>query len=614
MQMEGRRLRGRYEIVSRLGGGGMAVVYKARDISLNRYVAVKVLSDSLSNDSEFIRRFSREAQATASLSHPNVVNVYDVGQDGYIHFMVMELVEGPTLKQYILDRGPLSVLEATQIAIQICDGLAHAHDHHIVHRDIKPHNILLKMNRTRYGEKIVAKVTDFGIARAASSSTITQQGSVMGSVHYFSPEQAKGNQVDEKSDIYSLGIVLYEMLTCELPFDGESAVAIVLKQIQEQPVDPRKLNRDIPDDVARLILKAMAKDPNERYSSVREMKRELEIAQQWASTKLNPVFEIVRDEEENGPDRMRKRDDNHKKPPFDPSPNGKGERIDRWSNGDHQTKISQETKDKLKKDFSRVEVDPNKTIIQKTMYYIKEQMSLWQKVLFGAFTFFVIVALSIFLFTTVWDWFSKPSDDRDSSSGTAAAEKTVKIPNLRDVDYDEAEKELQNLGLEVKKRFLRDSDVKPGRVIKSDPEEGKEVEVGTVVDVFVSLSEGVKVGNYLGLFESSATRPLPKEGDGYKIKKYYCSTSQGVSQGQVYAQEPAPGESIEKDGTVQVWVEPGNGYCQKKVPKSAERLSHNQISRLLVSADSWHRESADFVFYLRSYIIKRDNGSKKEVV
>ncbi len=234
MSMEGRKLGGRYEILYRVGGGGMAVVYKAKDLLLNRYVAIKVMNESLSNDTEFIRRFSREAQAAASLSHPNVVNVYDVGREGHIHYIVMEYVEGPTLKEYIQENGPLPPEDAVHIASQICDALAHAHDNQIIHRDIKPHNILLGKNGR-------VKVTDFGIARAATSSTITQTGSVMGSVHYFSPEQARGGVIGEKSDLYSLGIVMYEMVTGELPFDGDSAIGIALKHLQEPVVAPREL-------------------------------------------------------------------------------------------------------------------------------------------------------------------------------------------------------------------------------------------------------------------------------------------------------------------------------------------------------------------------------------
>ena len=269
MSMEGRKLGGRYEILYRVGGGGMAVVYKAKDLLLNRYVAIKVMNESLSNDTEFIRRFSREAQAAASLSHPNVVNVYDVGREGHIHYIVMEYVEGPTLKEYIQESGPLPPEEAVYIATQICDALAHAHDNQIVHRDIKPHNILLGYNGR-------VKVTDFGIARAATSSTITQTGSVMGSVHYFSPEQARGGVIGEKSDLYSLGIVMYEMVTGELPFDGDSAIGIALKHLQEQAVEPRQLRPDLPDDVNRVILKALEKDPNKRFASARAMMQELQ--------------------------------------------------------------------------------------------------------------------------------------------------------------------------------------------------------------------------------------------------------------------------------------------------------------------------------------------------
>jgi eukaryotic-like serine/threonine-protein kinase len=267
--MIGHLLGGRYEIIERIGGGGMALVYKAQDILLNRNVAVKVLRQQFVHDEEFIRRFRREAQSAASLSHSNVVSIYDVGQEDEIHYIVMEYVEGKNLNEIIKERAPLQVDEAVRIASQICDALEHAHQNQIIHRDIKPHNILIGRNGR-------VKVTDFGIARAVTSTTITQTGSVVGSVHYFSPEHAKGVVTGEKSDLYSLGIVLYQMLTAQLPFLGESPISVALKHLQEEFEEPRKINPLIPQSVENVILKSMRKNPEERYQSADEMLQDLE--------------------------------------------------------------------------------------------------------------------------------------------------------------------------------------------------------------------------------------------------------------------------------------------------------------------------------------------------
>ncbi|MDO7905244.1 Stk1 family PASTA domain-containing Ser/Thr kinase [Paenibacillus sp. JX-17] len=267
--MIGHLLGGRYEILERIGGGGMALVYKAHDVLLNRNVAVKVLRQQFVHDEEFIRRFRREAQSAASLSHPNVVSIYDVGQEDEIHYIVMECVEGQNLNEIIKERAPLQVDEAVRIAMQICDALEHAHHHQIIHRDIKPHNILIGRNGR-------VKVTDFGIARAVTSTTITQTGSVVGSVHYFSPEHAKGITTGEKSDLYSLGIVLYQMLTAQLPFLGESPISVALKHLQEPFEEPRRVNPLIPQSVENIILKSMRKNPQERYQSAEEMLMDLE--------------------------------------------------------------------------------------------------------------------------------------------------------------------------------------------------------------------------------------------------------------------------------------------------------------------------------------------------
>ena len=267
--MEGQRLGGRYQLESRVGGGGMAIVYKARDLILNRPVAVKVLRSQFCTDEDFVNRFRREAQAVASLSHPNVVGVYDVGQEGDTHYMVMEYIEGYTLKEVIIQRGALPVEEAVRIAEQICDALDHAHQNQIIHRDIKPHNIMIGKNGR-------VKVTDFGIARAVTSATITHTNAMLGSVHYFSPEQARGGITGEKSDLYSLGIVLYEMVTGELPFSGDSPISVALKHLQEPLPEPRTVNPAIPQSVENVIFKALVKDPFLRYSSAREMLEDLE--------------------------------------------------------------------------------------------------------------------------------------------------------------------------------------------------------------------------------------------------------------------------------------------------------------------------------------------------
>ncbi|MFC3769983.1 Stk1 family PASTA domain-containing Ser/Thr kinase [Paenibacillus sp. GCM10012303] len=267
--MIGHVLGGRYEILDRIGGGGMALVYKGHDILLNRKVAVKVLRQQYVHDEEFIRRFRREAQAAASLSHPNVVSIYDVGQEDETHYIVMECIDGKALNETIKEKAPLPVEEAVRIASQICDALDHAHYNQIIHRDIKPHNILIGKNGR-------VKVTDFGIARAADSSQITQTGSVVGSVHYFSPEHAKGTLTGAQSDLYSLGIVLYQMLTNRLPFLGESPISVALKHLQEDVEEPRKVNPLIPQSVENIILKSMRKNPDERYRSAKEMLQDLD--------------------------------------------------------------------------------------------------------------------------------------------------------------------------------------------------------------------------------------------------------------------------------------------------------------------------------------------------
>ncbi|MBE3101287.1 MAG: Stk1 family PASTA domain-containing Ser/Thr kinase, partial [Firmicutes bacterium] len=270
--MLGKILGGRYELLEKIGGGGMAVVYKAKCHLLKRYVAVKVLRPELVENEEFVARFKRESQSVASLSHQNIVNIYDVGQEDDIHYIVMEYIDGKTLKEYIHDKGRLDNEEAVRICIQICAALNHAHKNNIVHRDIKPQNILIN-------QEGLVKVADFGIARAITSATVTMAGAnVIGSVHYFSPEQARGGIVDKKSDIYSLGIVLYEMVTGVVPFEGDSAISVALKHIQEKVTPPGEINPDIPQSIQNIIEKAIEKDLDNRYHDAAEMMADLKRA------------------------------------------------------------------------------------------------------------------------------------------------------------------------------------------------------------------------------------------------------------------------------------------------------------------------------------------------
>ena len=285
MNLEGKLLGGRYEIIEKIGNGGMATVYRATDKVLKRDVAVKILRDEFTTDEEFIKRFEVEAQSAARLTHPNIVSIYDVGVEDNFNYIVMELIRGKTLKEIILEeKGPLPWKWSVNVAIQIASALETAHRNNIIHRDIKPHNIIIT-------EDGIAKVTDFGIAKAVSNSTITAFGTTIGSVHYFSPEHARGGFTDAKSDLYSLGVVLYEMVTGKVPFDADTPVSVALKHMQEKPEEPIEVNPNVPMAVNKIIMKALQKDTNLRYQTATDMLDDLRKALK------DPDGDFVDDEE-----------------------------------------------------------------------------------------------------------------------------------------------------------------------------------------------------------------------------------------------------------------------------------------------------------------------------
>ena len=267
--MSSRVLSGRYELLEKIGDGGMAVVYKGKDKLLNRFIAVKILRPEFTKDATFVENFKRESQAAAGLSHPNIVGVYDVGREGNINYIVMELIEGDTLNKIIEREAPMDYRKVIDISKQVAQALRIAHKNKIIHRDVKPHNIMIT-------EDGVVKLADFGIARAVNDATLATGSKIVGSVHYFSPEQARGNYVDERSDIYSLGIVMYEMLTGKVPFDGDNPVTVALKHINEEIIPPIELEPGIPPALDRCVMKATSKYQTNRYANADELIQELE--------------------------------------------------------------------------------------------------------------------------------------------------------------------------------------------------------------------------------------------------------------------------------------------------------------------------------------------------
>lgn len=492
----GHLLNERYRIKKRIGGGGMANVYLAFDLILERDVAIKVLRMEFVNDPEFVERFDREAQAATSLSHPNIVSIYDVGEEDDILYIVMEYVKGLTLKEYIQEHRPLSIEKANDIMEQLTSAIHHAHEMGLIHRDIKPQNVLID-------EKGKVKVTDFGIAVALSATALTQTNSVLGSVHYLSPEQARGGKATKMSDIYSLGIVFYELVTGQLPFSGQSPVSIALKHLQHDIPSVRKLNKDIPQSVENIIIKATAKDPFHRYQSVAEMGDSIAKslhpenrnepvyylpAQTGEETKAIPVIT----------DEMTEPFSNHE--------------------SEEETMIHQ----------GKEEVGASEPEKSNTGLNHKKKR---RRRLFLGITTLVLVALIFFVFLI----FSSPKD--------------VEVPNLVNMEYEEAKDALEEINLKVNKKSTFSEEVEEGYVVKTDPKEGRTVKEKTTIDLYVSDGkETVSFEDYVGKNFEQVERILNE--NGYKeVRAYEVVSDQPV--GEVVTQiQPNPGSEVVPEETI----------------------------------------------------------------
>lgn len=510
--MIGKILGNRYELLQCVGEGGMSFVYKARCRKLNRFVAVKILKDEFKNNEEIVRRFKKEATAIANLSNPNVVNVLDVGTQDDINYIVMEYVEGKTLKDIIKEKGALPYEVAISIGIKVAKALECAHKSGIIHRDVKPQNILVT-------EEGVVKVTDFGIAKSMDSSTIAHTNSVMGSAHYFSPEQAKGTYTDYRTDLYSLGIVLYEMVTGVVPFNGDSPVTVAVKHIQEKAIPPKNINQNIPNSLNDLIMKAMEKDPVNRYQTAKEIIGDLE------KIKKDPNITIssksAEDEEQftrvMSPVVVPKTETNNSEPDEDDE--------------DDDDEYYEDDEDEDEEE-NNIQNKP-----QKTLNKNKKKSPILM-----ILVTILVVALGITLGFLGMKKFMEGGKD-------------VKIPNVVGEKVEDAKSKLEGLGLKVLE-VTEESDQEKGIVLKVDPNVDSTVKTGSEVKLTVSGGEGqIKVPNFAEMNLDSVKRTLKSL--GLELGSVDEEYSDSVPRGEVISQSPNANESVDKGSKVNVTISKG---------------------------------------------------------
>lgn len=600
----------RYEILEHIGSGGMADVYKAKCHKLNRYVAIKVLRREYCDNDSFVRKFTREAQSTAGLTHQNIVNIYDAGNEYGIHYIVMELAEGMTLKRYIRRYGRLSARETVDFAIQIARGLQEAHKHHIVHRDIKPQNILVSDSGN-------IKITDFGIAKAATGDTITSNA--MGSVRYFSPEQAKGGYADERSDIYSLGITIYEMATGKVPFDGENSVAIALMHLRDEITPPRCYFPDIPASLEKIILKCTMKQPEQRYQSAAELIADLQkvfVSPDGNYVYVNPLVTddptIRRDTQEIERIKQEIADaERGKTAELQPSGESEPEEAE-----EEDTKDDEAVTPKLEKMILVITIffgvlvacivlylaanslslfSPSGTTEKKTTEtttaekasttqeataistYVKmpnvlkktkaeaeaalEELSLKPAFVYESGskegdTGLIVVKQAYKADTSLETGTTVTLTLGKKAASTTTQSKRVEVPALVNYTEDKAESTLKKLGLKVKKAYATSDTVKEGYVIKQSPKGGSTVDVGFTITITVSKGVAkVRVPSLIGLSQSAAERELNNV--GLKLGEVTSDYSGDVGEGDVISQGIDSGTQVDKGSSVPITISLG---------------------------------------------------------
>ncbi len=532
----------RYEILEKIGTGGMSDVYKAKCHKLNRFVAVKVLKQEFSENANFVSKFRIEAQAAAGLMHPNIVNVYDVGEENGIYYIVMELVEGITLKKYIEKKARLSYKEAVSIAIQVSMGIEAAHKNHIIHRDIKPQNIIISKDGK-------VKVTDFGIAKAATSNTITSN--VMGSVHYTSPEQARGGYSDEKSDIYSMGITLFEMLTGRVPFNGETTVAIAIKHIQEEIPSPKEYVAEIPSSVEGIVLKCCQKSPDRRYSNVQELIQDLK------KSLLNPDenFVVQADPDmEGGTQIITERE--------------RAQIKQQIAYVDDREELEMRNSMRLRNDTGSMYENEEEYLEDEDDYDYDPKMEKITTVLAivaGIVICIIILVLAVHIFGELNVEDDEPNSPIITSEESTTAAEKVSMPDVVGIHVDDVRKTLAAVGLVAELEYEESDSYDAGVVIGANVDRGTEVEIGSTIVITVSAGvQGIEVPSVTGMSFEEANSQLVSSGFLVNKAEDYSAT---VERGKVISQNPSEGNKAPRGSVITITVSKGEEDTKVQVPK-----------------------------------------------
>lgn len=540
MLTEGMFVGDRYEIVNKIGTGGMSDVYKAKDHTLGRFVAIKVLKPEFSEDVNFVTKFRTEAQSAAGLEHPNIVNIYDVGSENGMHYIVMEYVEGITLKTYIEKKGQLTFKEAVSIAIQVGRGIEAAHNKGIIHRDIKPQNIIISTEGK-------VKVTDFGIARAATSNTISSD--VMGSVHYASPEQARNGFVDGKSDIYSLGIVMYEMVTGRVPFDGDTTVAVAIQHLQEEIVPPSAYAPNLPISMEKIILKCTQKNPDRRYESMTALLADLRkalISPNEDFVVIAPVSQektrVIGEEEIN---------------------KIKQETSNIYLSDEDIVSHNQNHRDKFEKRdrFEEDDEDDEEAYDDDELEEMNPKMDKAITIM-GIAAGVIIVALIIFILVSFFGDFKFGGSSNKANTETSETQADgIEVPDLKGLTFDEAKEQLNAKGLGIKNAGTVASDqYDEGQIVSQTPDALTKAEANTTVEVTLSSGKGeVSVPSVTGMDETTAYNTLTNSGFT-PVKDYAYSAD--VAQGNVIEQSPNAGSLAKSGDNVKIVISRGKEQAE----------------------------------------------------